>query len=213
MKVYIGRYLNFWGPYQIVDAVFFWQEKYPDEKLAQRWDYQLSDRLGKWLASVDWVVNFCNWIYEKRKRTEYVKIDSYDVWSMDSTLSTIVVPMLKQLKKVKHGAPHVDLADVPKHLHPTKAQQKKLNSMGNTDPLFFKRFDWVLDEMIWAHEQIISDDGDSQFYDHSAANDPKDDFNTQIDKIKVDRKGLEAYHKRIDNGLRLFGKYYRSLWD
>ena len=213
MKVYIGKYLNFWGPYQIVEAIFFWQEKYPSDKLARRWDYRLSDRLGKWLASVDWVVNLCNWIYEKRRRTEYVHIDSYDVWSMDSTLSTIVVPMLKQLKKVKHGAPHVDLADVPKHLHPTKAQQKKFNSMGDTDPLFFKRFDWVLDEMIWAHEQIISDDGDSQFYDHSKANDPKDDFNTQIDKIKVDRKGLKAYHDRIDNGLRLFGKYYRSLWD
>lgn len=213
MKVYIGKYLNFWGPYQIVDAVFFWQEKYPDEKLAERWDYQLSDRLGKWLASVDWIVDLCNWIYEKRRRTEYIHIDPYDVWSMDSTLSLIVVPMLKQLKAVKHGAPNVDLTDVPKHLHPTKAEQKKHRENGSTDKNFFKRFDWVLDEMIWAHEQIISDDGDGQFYDHSKANDPNDDLNAQVRKIKVDRKGLKAYHDRIDNGLRLFGKYYRSLWD
>ena len=34
-----------------------------------------------------------------------------------------------------------------------------------------------------------------------------------INKIKVDRKGLKAHHDRISNGLILFGKYYRSLWD
>jgi hypothetical protein len=212
MKVKLGKYLNWWGPYQIMDAVFFWHEKYPSEKLAQRWDYHLHDCLSDWLAET-WVADFCNWIYSKRKRTEIIKIDDYDVWSMDSTLSLIVVPMLKKLKECKHGAPHVDLADVPKHLHPTQAQQKKFKNLGDTDPEFFKRWDWVMDEMIWAHEQIISDDGDGQFYDHSLANDPKDDLNTQVRKIKVDRKGLEAYHKRIDNGLRLFGKYYRNLWD
>ena len=212
MKVYIGKYLNWWGPYQIMDAVFFWHEKYPNKKLAQRWDYRLHDSLGDWLAET-WVADLCSWIYSKRRRTEIIKIDPYDVWGMDSTLSLIVVPMLKKLKAVKHGAPSVDLADVPKHLHPTKAQQKKFKDSGDTDPLFFKRFDWILDEMIWAHEQIISDDGDGQFYDHSLANDPKDDINKQIRKIKVDRRGLDAYHKRIDNGLRLFGKYYRNLWD
>lgn len=213
MKVYLGKYLNFIGPYQIVDSIFFWQEKYPDEKLAARWDYRLSDSLGKWLAD-SWVCDFCNWIYAKRKRTEYVKIDSYDAWSADSTLSTIVVPLLKELKRVKHGAPNVDLADVPKHLHPTKAEAKKFSTTGHTDKNFFKRFDWVLDEMIWAHEQIISDDGDGQFYTHMTKDiDWDKDINKSIRNIKVDRKGLEAYHKRIDNGLRLFGKYYRSLWD
>ena len=126
--------------------------------------------------------------------------------------SIIAVPLLKKLKTVKHGAPTVDLADVPKHLHPTKAEQKKFKEDGSTDDLFFKRFDWVLDEMIWAHEQIISDDGDSQFYDHTESRKEKD-FNKSISKIKVDRKGLDAYHKRIENGLRLFGKYYRNLWD
>jgi len=211
MKVYIGKYVNWIGPYQIMDAIFFWHEKYPKDKLAQRWDYRLHDRLGDWLAST-WVNKFCNWIHSKQKRIEYVKLDPYDVWSVDHTLSIIAVPLLKRLKEVKHGAPHVDLADVPKHLHPTKAQQKKFKNLGDTDPKFFERFDWVLDEMIWAHEQIISDDGDGQFYDHTESRKEKD-FDKSISKIKVDRKGLDAYHKRIENGLRLFGKYYRNLWD
>ena len=30
---------------------------------------------------------------------------------------------------------------------------------------------------------------------------------------KFDQEGFNAVNKRIDNGLRLFGKYYRSLWD
>ena len=213
MKVYIGKYLNWWGPYQLVDKLFFWHEKYPKEELAARWDYRLHDRMGDWLAST-WVADFCSWIYSKRKRTEYVKIDNYDVWSMDHTLSLIVVPMLKRLKEVKHGAPLVDDEDVPKNLRSTtKSAQKVKKNPWDTDGNHFTRFDWVLDEMIWAHEQLISDDGDGQFYDHSQADDPNDDLNTQIRKIKVDRKGLKAYHDRINNGLRLFGKYYRALWD
>ena len=38
-------------------------------------------------------------------------------------------------------------------------------------------------------------------------------LNDQISKIKVDHEGLDAHNERIKNGLRLFGKYYRTLWD
>ena len=212
MKVFIGKYKNWIGPYQIVDKIFFWHDRYPSSKLSKRWDYRLNERFGNWLAKT-WVMDVCSWIHSRQKRIEYVKLDEYDVWSCDHTISIIVVPLLKKLKKVKHGAPSVDLEDVPKHLHPSNAEKKKFKDTGETDELFFKRFDYVLDEIIWAHEQIISDDGDAQFYDHSAARDPKDSLSKQIKKIKVDRVGLKAYHDRVENGLRLFGKYYRNLWD
>jgi hypothetical protein len=39
------------------------------------------------------------------------------------------------------------------------------------------------------------------------------DINKSIRDIKVDRVGLKKHEQRIDNGLRLFGKYFRSLWD
>ena len=29
----------------------------------------------------------------------------------------------------------------------------------------------------------------------------------------VDREGIKEYNERINNGIRLFGKYYRGLWD
>lgn len=213
MRVKIGPYLNWYGGHQIADTIFFWHEKYPSEQLSERWDYKLHDRVGECLAS-SWIHSLCEWIYAKRKRTIKIRIDPYDVWSMDHTLSHIVVPMLKLLKECKHGAPYVADEDVPPKLRSTtKAAQRVKKNQWDTDGNHFKRWDWVMDEMIWAHEQLLDDDSDAQFYDHSAANDPSDSFAEQIRKMKVDRKGLKAHHDRIDNGLRLFGKYYRGLWD
>lgn len=204
MKVYMNGYKDNWiSPYTILEKIVFWRDIDYDEPVIKRWANRLYPVCEAWRNFADRINRNIRW----------VKIDHYDVWSMDYTLAYIIVPLLKELQRVKHGAPAVDLADVPRHLHPTKAEQKKFNETGKTDKNFFKRWDWVLDEMIWAHEQFLLDDPDGQFYDHSKANDPNDDLTTQARKIRVDRKGLRAYHDRWNNGLRLFGKYYRSLWD
>jgi hypothetical protein len=171
-----------------------------------------------------------------------VKIDKWDVWSMDHTLAIIILPMLKELKKVKHGAPNIDIVDVPKNLRMTAKQKAKWEKTGNTDPKFFKRWDWILDEMIWAFEQILDDNADDQFHtgemhhlwqpmdkDQKPIGDPVElsDRKTH-DKLKpeywrmvqgpnhtfkTDRKGLQKHYDRITNGTTLFGKYYQSLWD
>jgi len=52
-----------------------------------------------------------------------VHIDEFDTWSMDDTLSHIILPMLKQLKETKHGAPNVDKEDVPSELRPTIGEE------------------------------------------------------------------------------------------
>ena len=119
--------------------------------------------------------------------------------------------VLMGLQSLGHGAPHVDLADVPKHLHPTKAQQKKFKNLGDTDPKFFERFDWVLDEMIWAFTQKIVEDDTAEFYDHTESN-KEPDLMKSIEKLKVDRDGLKAHEDRKQNGYRLFGKYFQTLW-
>ena len=117
MRVKIGPYKNWIGPYQIADMIFFWCEKHPDEKLMERWDYKLQDKFGDWLANDkngddSRLTKFCQWFESKRKRKIKVKIDNYDTWSMDHTLAYIIVPMLKQLHETKHGAPFVDLCSV-----------------------------------------------------------------------------------------------------
>lgn len=138
-----------------------------------------------------------------------IRIDPFDTWGADHTLALIIVPMLKQLKTTKQGAPLVDDEDVPEHLRSTAAPPKEHE--WDTDANHFKRWDWVMDEMIWAMEQVIKDD-DGQFYDHSEVNEEAD-FNTQLHQIKIDRDGLQQYHERIQNGCLLFGKYFQSLWD
>jgi hypothetical protein len=121
--------------------------------------------------------------------------------------------MLKQLKETKHGAPNVDCIDVPMRIQPKQLEVVRYRENGETDENFFKRWDYVMDEMIWAFEQIIDDNNDDRFYDHSEVDQNEPDINKRAKQLKVDREGLDAHNKRIENGLRLFGKYYRSLWD
>lgn len=137
-----------------------------------------------------------------------IRIDPFDTWSMDHTLALIIVPMLKQLKATTHGAPYVEDIDVPEHLRSTAAPP--LENGWDVDDNHFKRWDWVLDEMIWAMEQIVKDD-ESEFYDHSNVDNTS--LKSWVDTMKIDRAGLQAYHERVQNGCRLFGVYFQSLWD
>ena len=138
-----------------------------------------------------------------------IRIDKFDTWSMDHTLALIIVPMLKQLKATKQGAPLVDDEDVPEHLRSTAAPPKE--NEWDVDGNHFLRWDWVMDEMIWAMEQIVKDD-ESEFYDDSGIDDTTD-FDTQLRQMKIDREGLQRYHERMQNGCQLFGKYFTALWD
>jgi hypothetical protein len=61
-----------------------------------------------------------NWFGYSPKQKTSIKIHKWDTWSMDHTLAPIILPMLVQLKETKHGAPMVDMKDVPKELRATK---------------------------------------------------------------------------------------------
>ena len=143
-----------------------------------------------------------HWLYDwfgyAPKQKIKIRIDRFDTWSMDSTLATIILPMLKQLKESKHGAPAVEFKDVPEELMPPDAEAVKKLYMenGETDENFFKRWDYVLDEMIWAFEQKCRDDWMEDYH-----------YN------KWDTDGANAHQARMSNGFRLFGKYYENLWD
>lgn len=215
MKVKIGPYINWVGPYQIAKAVFFWCENYPEDALENRWDYRMMDKFGDWLAKDaatggdSRLTKFCNWVHEKRTRQIDIKIDNYDVWSADHTLALIILPLLKKLKEVKHGSGQIDPADVPDHLWPTVVPGPTNNYEDDT---IHARFDWFLDELIWTFEQMVAEDDEGQFHDHSQV-DNSLPLNKQIGQIKTDRDGLEAHQERKANGLRLFGKYFQTLWD
>lgn len=198
MKVYIGGYPNWLGPYQLAELT---------TKLGV--SKERADKWGEWLSNTK-VGDVLQWWHEKKKRTVIVKIDRYDTWSMDHTLSLLILPMLKQLKATQHGGPCVDDEDVPEHLRSTSAPPKE--NTWDTDEHFFKRWEWVMDEMIWAFTQMADDKSTDKFYDHSEV-DSKAGLEEQINKIKIDYAGIEEHEARMKKAFMLFGKYYRALWD
>ena len=217
MKVYFSNYRYHWlSPYTIMEKVLFWK-KYTDP------DFDLYDDKNNHYT--DWLVRPMQLIHKVldvvHPEIRYVKIDRYDTWGMDTTLALIVLPMLRQLQATKHGAPHVDDKDVPKELRSTSAGPKE--NEWDTDDLWFKRWDWVMEQMIWSFEQLQPDnDWEDQF--HTGVSDIKfvklDDgsgcselVRGPNDTRKFDKKGYTEYNARIQRGLELFGKYYRGLWD
>jgi len=217
MKVKIGNYPNrlmcklhsnyMNKKYGYVD----WPTEHTRFELCLEW---LDDRVQDFY-------NVFNWLwFDRREQKIKVRIDPWDTWSIDHTLAHIVLPMLIQLKETKHGAPCVDPADVPDNLQPKK-QTKKQRDNGETDSTHFERWDWVLDEMIFAFSSKLND-WEDQFYsgkhdvyfeelnDGSGMSELKHGPN---DTFKEDREGMQAYKDRISNGFRLFGKYYEGLWD
>ena len=120
---------------------------------------------------------------ERNQRVDVV-VEPHDVWSLDWTLAQIIHPGLIMLKQMKNGAPYVDPADVPEELRPTEEELANYEEDGRTDELWFERYDYILDEMIWAFDLIKQD-------------------------VNIFSK---AENERLDNALRLFGKYYQSLW-
>jgi hypothetical protein len=133
---------------------------------------------------------------------------------MDHTLALIILPMLKKLNAQKHGYGFVDNKDVPKELRSTaRGARTGIANPHDWDNYAEARFSWMMGELIWTFEQLADDnDGEDPFYDHTESLLEKD-FNKSMQKLKVDRVGLDEHRKRIDNGLRLFGKYFRTLWD
>ena len=143
-------------------------------------------------------------------RQEDVFLDKWDSWNADHTIALIVAPLLQQLKRDKHGSGMVDDEDVPEELRSTSAPPKE--NEWDTDANLHKRWNWVLDEMIWAMTEHADGTGDDKFFDHSEVNEEAD-LMVQVAHIKCDREGLEAYEARKQRGFELFGKYFQNLWD
>jgi hypothetical protein len=225
MKVYKSNYRNHWiSPYTILEKVCFW-EKDRDAF----YDHEDTGK-GAYVKWVKFLNPICQAIHKfldiVHPKIDYVKIDYYDTWSMDQTLSPIILPMLKQLQATKHGAPFVDDEDVPEGMNLRSTEAPTKENEWDTDENHFKRWDWVLEQMIWSFEQLNDDENDAQF--HTGVHDKKsvacawDDngkatmyqmVEGENDTSHFDGDGYKAHHEKIQAGLTLFGKYYRNLWD
>lgn len=160
-----------------------------------------------------------------------INIDYFDTWSLDHTLAMIILPALIQLKESKHGVPN-DFGNVGGENY---QQQTSFEFYEESYSWAFdescKKWDEVLDKMIWSFQQIAFDDYDSQYHHGTMETDwvktdklypnpitGKMEATYQMvdknpDEHWYDHVGHLLHEERIQEGLDLFGKYYRSLWD
>lgn len=166
------------------------------------------------------------------RRKINIQIDRFDTWSLDHTLALIIYPALIQLKETKQGIPGEFVEDVGGE---DWSQQESFDFYKETHNEAWetaaKRWDEVLDKMIWSFQQLIEDDY-SNLYHHGEAKydwvktertypNPitgKEEATYQmVDKNPnehwYDSVGHKLHEERIQEGLELFGKHYRSLWD
>ena len=228
MKVKIGKYKSWIGPYQIAEKLCFWTKRVPDEygiKCKPDWVHDFGTWLGENKTGEDSrLMKFCKWIETKRRQHIYVKIDPHDTWSMDHTLAHIIVPMLKQLDTTKHGAPYVSDEDVPEHLKSTSAPPKE--DEYDLDANHFLRWDWVLAEMIFAFESKLDETWKDKYasgthdikfepceYDETGKPMASVMVKGPNDTYECDYAAMAREQARISNGFVLFGKYYECLWD
>ena len=234
MRIKIGPYKNWYGPYQLAETLCFWAKETVVDEYGMKSKPDYVHKFGEWLAhgSIEpepqvgdisawgdrphtWLYKFLSWIDSKKKRNIKVHIDRWDTWSMDCTLAEIVLPMLKQLKATKHGAPFVEMTDRPEHLQCYKEPEDY-----ETDKFHFEAWDWVLDEMIFAFDSKVNDGWEDQFETGDSdlqwkkLEDGMSEMVRGPNDTKVyDWEGRKKYQERISNGFRLFGKYYENLWD
>jgi len=231
MRVRIGKYIHWYNTHRIEDKYLEWRHK----KCA--WDIDVRDHdwidktvmklLDGWQRVLHYTINQ---IQNRRERKIKVHVDRWDTWNANETLAHVILPVLKKLQEDKQGAPYVDSKDVPKGLRPKKLTKKQKEN-GEVDDKHFERWDWVLSEMIFAFECMADDSWEDQFFTGESdivwtnvdikGNEVDDDFDGMIyyrmdrgpnDTRHFDKEGYDKYSKRIDEGLRLFGKYYRGLW-
>lgn len=163
-------------------------------------------------------------------RNIVVQIDESDTWNLDSTLAYIILPCLLLLKERKHGVPN-EFAEVGGASYEAQSSfDFYTESHNDSFNEGIKRWEEVLDKMIWSFQQLITDYNDHYSYGKFISvfvESDKTELNPVTNKVEklfemvdknpnghwLDTEGLKLHEERIQEGLELFGKYYRSLWD
>ena len=240
MKINIGPYKNWFGPYQLAEIVCFWVRDEKDEYGIPSKPDWVHNIVGEFFAhgfqkkdenndlfhddrSNTWLYNLLVWIESKRHRKMDIQIDKYDTWGMDSTLAHIIVPMLKQLRDTTHGYPAVFANEEQENY----TGQKIFEGEGFEHPEDNGADEWTatLNKMIWAFEQV-NEDWEDQYHTGECdlrvkKIDKYDKKGGQYSEIVhgpnhtsvTDFDGMRKHQDRMQEGFALFGKYYRDLWD
>jgi hypothetical protein len=176
-------------------------------------------------------VKIGTWPKNSNRRKIDIRIDHYDTWNCDSTLAHIIYPMLLQLRDTKHGIPNefVEVGGSDYDVQDSFDFYKETHNDSFDEGC--NRWDEVLNKMIWSFEQLTKVDYTEQYHHGKLENewveldetwpDPVTGKLEKLYKITelnpgerwTDHAGLALHEERIQEGLNLFGKHFRSLWD
>lgn len=175
-------------------------------------------------------VNIGKFSKKLNKRKIDVTIHNYDTWSLDHTLAYIILPALLQLKDTKHGIPGQFAEIGGEDYH----EQQSFDFYKSDQELFdqrVKEWDIVLDKMIWSFNELVKESYDDKYFHgngkyewiktdkqfpNPVTGKMEDTFtmvDTNPDEHWIDANGILEHEKRIQEGIDLFAKYYRNLWD
>lgn len=208
MKINIGPHKHWFGPYQLCALL---KHVGVSESVRDNIAEKISEKPFEWFDK------------KFKKRNISIRIDDHDTWSADYTLALIIHPLLLRLKSETQGAPFIDDEDVTENIRSSNAKPKE--NEWDIDEFYFDRWNYVLDEMIFAFEKKTDDAWQEKFYSGKSDIECKCINEDQIDPEKklyeyikgpadtfeVDYEGMQKIEDRIRNGYRLFGKYYSSL--
>lgn len=158
-----------------------------------------------------------------------VQVDPWDTYSMDHTAALIILPLLLQLKDTKHGVPNEFVSRIGGDMDGNycfdfiKEDENKVFDMGCA------MWEETLDKMIWSFQQIVDDSYDSKYHHGKMQIGWKpvqmpnpvtgvvEEMYEMVDENPsghwYDHVGHMLHEERIQEGIDLFAKYYRNLWD
>jgi hypothetical protein len=137
-------------------------------------------------------VNIGPYNSNKNRRKIKVHVDYFDTYSLDHTLAIIILPCLIQLKNSQQGIPIINKSETDPNQMTFDFFEEDVESLyyeKNTEA-----WNEIMDKMIWSFQQLAFDRDNNIF--------------------KLDTADARLlYDERIQEGLDLFSKYYRALWD
>jgi hypothetical protein len=174
-------------------------------------------------------VNIRNFNKGPGERKIDVKVEPWDTYSMDHTAALIILPLLIQLKNTKHGVPNDFVERVGGDWDDNYCFDFIKDDENEVFDKGCKKWEETLDKMIWSFQQLV-DDNYSDKYHHGQMKigwEPIEIPDPVTGTVKkayemvdenpgehwYDHVGHMLHEDRIQEGLELFGKYYRSLWD
>ena len=152
----------------------FIEKLYEEKKISPQW-YRMLTEVN------DFLIKIVNAVKDKLFQHRIVHISRHDLFSLDWSLSHIILEGLIRFKADnKISVPFVDDEDVPEDMsyeaHNTTPQEADTEFLDT-------RWQYILDQMIEAFILIS-----------------EDDWNYETDE------------EIVNQGLKMFGKYYRNLW-